>query len=72
LTVLSEERGGLSDGNFICHALPTLDGMGPNGDNAHCSEQSDDGTKEQEFVDVASILPKATLNTLAILKLVKS
>ncbi len=71
LTVLNEERGGLSDGNFICHAVPTLDGLGPNGDNAHCSEQSADGTKEQEYVDVASILPKATLNTLAILKLVR-
>ena len=72
LTVLSEERGGLSDGNFICHALPTLDGMGPNGDNAHCSEQSADGTKEQEYVDVGSILPKAALNTLAVLKLARS
>ncbi|MDB6025696.1 MAG: putative Acetylornithine deacetylase/Succinyl-diaminopimelate desuccinylase [Verrucomicrobiales bacterium] len=71
LTVLPEERGGLSDGNFICHALPTLDGMGPNGDNAHCSEQSADGTKEQEYVETASILPKATLNTLAILKLIR-
>lgn len=70
LTVLSEERGGLSDGNFICHALPTLDGMGPNGDNAHCSEQSADGTKEQEYVDVASILPKAALNTVAVLRLI--
>ena len=69
IKVLREERGGLSDGNFICHAVPTLDGMGPNGDNAHCSEQSADGSKEQEFVDVASYVPKATLNALAILKL---
>lgn len=70
LTVMPEERGGLSDGNFICHHVPTIDGMGPNGDNAHCSEQSADGSKVQEYVDAASFVPKAALNTLAILKLV--
>lgn len=71
VTVVREERGGLSDGNFICHAVPTLDGLGPNGDNAHCSEHSSDGTKQQEFVDVASFVPKAALNVLGILELAK-
>lgn len=72
LTIVREERGGISDGNFFCHAMPVLDGCGPNGDNGHCSEQSADGSKEQEYVDVDSIVPKAALNTLAILKLVAS
>lgn len=65
-----EFRGGLSDGNHFWHALPTTDGLGPSGKNAHCSEQSDDGTKEQEYVSVSSFVPKALLNTLSILKLV--
>ena len=67
---IPEYRGGLSDGNHFWHAVPTTDGMGPSGKNAHCSEQSEDGTKEQEYVSVSSFVPKATLNTLAILKLI--
>lgn len=70
-TVLHEDRGGLSDGNLICHAVPTLDGLGPHGDNGHCSEQSADGTKEQEFVQTSSFVPKAALNTLALLQLIQ-
>jgi glutamate carboxypeptidase len=69
LKVIREERGGLSDGNHICHKIPTLDGLGPRGDNAHCSEQSADGSKEQEFVEVSSFVPKAALNIEAIKKL---
>jgi glutamate carboxypeptidase len=65
-----QERGGLSDGNLIWDAVPTLDGLGPWGDNDHCSERSADGTKEPEYVEVSSFVPKALLNTLAILKLV--
>ncbi len=64
-----EQRGGLSDGNLIWDAVPTLDGLGPWGDNDHCSERSADGSKVPEFVDVTSFLPKAALNTVAILKL---
>jgi glutamate carboxypeptidase len=64
-----EERGGLSDGNLIWDAVPTLDGLGPWGDNDHCSERSADGSKVPEFVEVSSFVPKALLNTAAILKL---
>jgi glutamate carboxypeptidase len=64
-----EERGGLSDGNLIWDAVPTLDGLGPWGDNDHCSERSPDGAKLPEFVDVSTFVPKAVLNTAAILKL---
>jgi glutamate carboxypeptidase len=66
-----EQRGGLSDGNLIWDAVPTLDGLGPWGDNDHCSERSADGSKVPEYVDVTSFVPKAVLNTVAILKLVE-
>ena len=68
--VTPEERGGLSDGNHFWHLIPTIDGLGPSGGNAHCSEQSDDGSKEQEYVLVSSFVPKTLLNTAAVLKLV--
>ena len=72
LAVNCEERGGLSDGNEIWDAVPTLDGLGPWGDNDHCSERSPDGSKLPEFVGVSSFVPKALLNTAAILKLYPS
>lgn len=71
LDVGPEERGGLSDGNLIWDVVPTLDGLGPSGDNDHCSERSADGSKLPEYVDVGSFVPKATLNTLAMLKLLR-
>ena len=67
---IPEERGGLSDGNFLWDRYPTLDGLGPSGENAHCSERSEDGRKEQEYVLATSFVPKAVLNTMAILGLV--
>jgi glutamate carboxypeptidase len=67
-----EERGGVSDGNTIWDVVPTLDGLGPWGDNDHCSERSADGSKLPEFVQISSFVPKALLNTLAILSLAKS
>jgi glutamate carboxypeptidase len=66
-----EERAGLSDGNLLYDAVPTLDGLGPWGDNDHCSERSADGSKVPEFVVVSSFVPKAMLNVDAILKLVQ-
>jgi glutamate carboxypeptidase len=69
MEVERQERGGLSDANFIWDHVPTLDGLGPSGGNAHCSERSADGTKEQEYLDAPSIVPKATLNVLALLRL---
>jgi glutamate carboxypeptidase len=69
-TVLPEERGGLSDGNHFWRHIPSLDGLGPSGGNAHCSERSEDGSKDQEFVLVSSFVPKATLNTMAVLRLI--
>lgn len=66
-----EARGGLSDGNLIWDAVPTLDGLGPWGDNDHCSERSADGSKVPEYVEVTSFVPKATLNVTAIQKLIE-
>lgn len=67
--VVGELRGGLSDGNSFWDLVPTLDGLGPWGDNDHCSERSADGTKLPEFVEVSSFVPKAALNVVSILKL---
>ena len=71
MTVEPEERGGLSDGNHVWQHLPTLDGLGPSGANMHCSERSADGSKDQEYVDAASFVPKTVLNTMALLRLIK-
>lgn len=71
-TITREERAGLSDANFIWQTVPTLDGLGPSGDNAHCSERSADGSKEQEYVERASFVPKAMLNVRALTRLLTS
>ena len=49
IQVIPEARGGLSDGNHLWSDYPVLDGLGPSGMNAHCSEKSADGTKDQEY-----------------------
>ena len=67
----SQVRGGLSDGNVLWSDFPTLDGLGPRGEHSHCSEQSADGSKVQEWVDASSFTPKALLNATAILALLK-
>ena len=69
MKIANEERGGLSDGNVLWNYLPTLDGLGPRGEHSHCSEQSEDGTKVQEWVDVSSFVPKAALNAGSLLEL---
>lgn len=66
LRVVATSRGGLSDANYLCDLGPTLDGLGPSGANAHCSERSFDGKKVPEYVDVDSIVPKAAMNVLAL------
>jgi glutamate carboxypeptidase len=71
LSVQPEERGGLSDGNFLWDAVPTIDGLGPWGDNDHCSERSPDGSKLPEYVEVTSFVPKALLNAHAIVDLIR-
>jgi len=70
--VLPEERGGLSDGNLLWQGLPVLDGLGPSGANAHCSENAADGSKEQEYASFSSFAPKALLNMTAIFELLRA
>lgn len=69
--VTREARGGLSDGNYLWATLPTLDGLGPNGANAHCSERSADLAKDQEYATLSSFVPKTLLNVLAVLTLIE-
>ncbi|MFO7662161.1 MAG: M20/M25/M40 family metallo-hydrolase [Chloroflexota bacterium] len=69
--VITQARGGLSDGNWLWDLVPTIDGLGPAGDNAHSSERSADGSKNQEYVLASSFVPKALLNIAAIISLIK-
>ena len=64
-----EARGGLSDGNLLWEHVPVLDGLGPCGGNAHCSERSTDGLKEPEYALISTFVPKALLNIEAIVLL---
>ncbi len=71
VNIVPEERGGLSDGNYFWQEIPTLDGLGVSGGNAHCSERSADGSKEQEYCELSSFVPKTVLNVTAVLKLLQ-
>ncbi len=70
MKISAEKRGGLSDGNYFWRHFPTLDGLGPAGNNAHCSERDPAAGKDQEYVSIPSFIPKALLNTLAIRELI--
>lgn len=70
LSVVQQERGGLSDGNFIWNHIPAIDGLGPDGENSHCSESLPDGSKDQEYALRSSFIPKTLLNSFALLKLI--
>jgi len=71
LSIKATARGGLSDANYLCDLGPTLDGLGPTGANAHCSERSADGIKVPEYVEPSSFVPKARINILALLRLLE-
>jgi glutamate carboxypeptidase len=71
LKLKTVSRGGLSDANYLCHLGPTLDGLGPSGANAHCSERSTDGSKLPEYVEPDSFVPKTALNVLALLRMLE-
>ncbi len=66
-----EERGGLSDGNWTWAHIPTLDGLGPDGGNAHISEHSPADGKEPEYALVSSFVPRALVNLLGVLRLIE-
>lgn len=69
LKALSVPRGGLSDANHLWHLAPTLDGLGPCGGNAHCSERTTDGSKLPEYLEPGTLVPKAVMNALALVRL---
>jgi glutamate carboxypeptidase len=72
LNAIPVPRGGLSDANHLWQLGPTLDGLGPWGGNAHCSERSADGSKLPEYLKTSSIVPKTVMNVLSLLSLVKA
>ena len=72
LKAVATSRGGLSDANYLCALGATLDGLGPSGGNAHCSERSTNGLKMPEYLDVESLVPKAVMNVLALCRLLAS
>lgn len=63
------ERGGLSDANFFSAHLPTLDGLGPRGGNAHGIEIVEGKPLITEYVEPDSFIPKAMVNLFAIRRL---
>jgi glutamate carboxypeptidase len=69
LSAVPVARGGLSDANHLWRLGPTLDGLGPSGGNAHCSERSADGSKLPEYLELGSMVPKAAMNAIALAKL---
>jgi glutamate carboxypeptidase len=72
LQAISAPRGGLSDANHLWQLGPTLDGLGPWGGNAHCSERSADGSKLPEYLETSSLVPKAVMNVLALESLLRA
>ena len=69
LTFLAKDRGGLSDGNVLWNHFPTLDGLGPQGENSHCSERDISRGKDAEWVAPQSFVSKALINAEAIHRL---
>jgi glutamate carboxypeptidase len=66
LTVVRQERGGVSDGNLIWRHVPTLDGLGPCGDHAHCAVSDPATGRVQEFLETPTLVTKGCLNALAL------
>lgn len=69
ISLSASMRGGLSDGNYLWDLVPTIDGLGPVGGNAHCSVRSADGSVDQEYAVISSFIPKALLSALALLRI---
>ncbi|HEX8371365.1 MAG TPA: M20/M25/M40 family metallo-hydrolase [Chthoniobacterales bacterium] len=71
LAFFAEDRGGLSDGNVLWSYMPTLDGLGPQGENSHCSERNPAQGKDAEWVAPDSFLMKSAVNVTAISRLLQ-
>jgi len=64
--LVAQRRGGGSDGCHLWDLVPTLDGLGPVGRNAHVSKGPD-----PESVDFASFAPRAKLSAALFRKLLR-
>ena len=71
-TVVKQKRSGGSDACGLWDLCPTIDGLGPSGDNAHCSESIPERGIEPEYLQISSIVPKALLNVTALVRLLKT
>lgn len=61
IPMVGGHSGGVCDGNFFASfGLPTIDTMGPIGGNLHT---------EQEYLDLESLVPKATLMALILMQI---
>jgi glutamate carboxypeptidase len=69
LTVVRENRGGVSDGNHIWDHVPTLDGLGPCGEHSHCARRDLEAGMDQEYVEIPTVVTRAWLNAVALHRL---
>ncbi len=69
LVFKAKDRGGLSDGNVIWTDFPTMDGLGPQGENSHCSERDQAIGKDAEWASAQSFAVKARINCNSLQKL---
>jgi glutamate carboxypeptidase len=67
-TIEPEIRAGLSDANHLWDHAPTLDGLGPVGGGAHCSQKE----KGQEYALIQSFIERGLTTCLAINQLLTS
>lgn len=70
-TVRKQVRGGLSDGNRLWRSFPTVDGCGTPGAHPHCAEDNPAQGKHQEVVYWPLVAPKAALNALCLVSLLR-
>jgi len=70
-SVVKQVRGGLSDGNRLWRDFPTVDGCGAPGAHPHCAMEDPEHNKFQEVINWPKVAPKAALNALTIISLLK-
>jgi len=70
-SITAEHRLGASDGCHLWDLAPTLDGLGPLGENIHCAKHDPPSGKYQESLIAASLEERAMLNLLALAALIE-
>lgn len=64
-------RRGISDANYFSAYMPTVDGLGPCGGNAHGILREGSQRSITEFLDLSSFAVKTELNVQALIRLAK-